>query len=388
MSRLLHAEIWGLTGRDQRLSITFDEGVNVLWGANGSGKTTVLKIIHSALTGDAASLVRLSFDSAKVTFELENGSVVERSLTADARTRLSPKELWRLSRFSDIDLAKLDILEESRSWHWDGLPDEGDAYLPHRYLPISRIFDFRNGRGRPSRTGSALNEVLDEVEYDRVFAEQIQSLWSEYHANALARTRIGQQNAVNRILGAVLGADEEDHPLTFVPESDAKRLVQEFFRGNRQLSRHVSVAKIMAEYKKNPLMSRVVSTITDVQRGIEASLEPERRFTNVLNHLYKGAKIVDTSGPRRLSVHLPAQEKTIPVEALASGEKQAMRILLETLVAASSPVIIDEPEISLHVDWQSDLLEQMRFINPFSQLVVATHSPEIVGGAPGKIVEI
>ena len=49
-------------------------------------------------------------------------------------------------------------------------------------------------------------------------------------------------------------------------------------------------------------------------------------------------------------------EEVIPLEALSSGEKQLLQLLLECLAAGANPILIDEPELSLHVDWQTDLL--------------------------------
>ena len=49
-------------------------------------------------------------------------------------------------------------------------------------------------------------------------------------------------------------------------------------------------------------------------------------------------------------------DKSIGLAALSSGEKHVLRILVETLDADAGPIIIDEPELSLHIDWQRELL--------------------------------
>ncbi|MGL3805638.1 AAA family ATPase [Paeniglutamicibacter sp. R2-26] len=393
--RISSIEIDGLTGRRKKFKASFDDNINVIWGSNGSGKTTVLKIIHSAMTGETAPLLRLSFTSAKVEFTDGRGRRIIRTLSRRESHRAALFDFTDSPVFEnftrDPDLERYELIEDARTlrWHSDGGIDE-EGYLSHRYLPISRIFDFRNRQGRRNRGG--LGEVLDEVEYDRVFAEQIQSLWSEFRSMALSHTRFAQQDAINRILGAVLAGDDgrvAESETAQVPIEDARRLVEEFFRANRSLGRHVKVDKVISDYEVNPLMNRVVRTVSEVQKQIEFELAPEKRFTEVLNELYAPNKAVDTSGPRRLSVTLGRTKRPIPIEGLSSGEKQVMRILLETLVAGSSPVIVDEPEISLHVDWHGYLLEKMHYINPDAQLVIASHSPEIVGalGNEGRLIE-
>jgi predicted ATPase len=69
---------------------------------------------------------------------------------------------------------------------------------------------------------------------------------------------------------------------------------------------------------------------------------------------------------------------------LSSGEKQLIRILLDTLLAKDSSIIIDEPELSMHIDWQRVLLASMRELNPTAQIIVATHSPEIMADVPDQ----
>ncbi len=59
-----------------------------------------------------------------------------------------------------------------------------------------------------------------------------------------------------------------------------------------------------------------------------------------------------------------------------------MRLLVEALGCGHSPIIVDEPELSMHVDWQRDLLGAMTTVNPYAQVIVATHSPEIMAEIP------
>lgn len=65
---------------------------------------------------------------------------------------------------------------------------------------------------------------------------------------------------------------------------------------------------------------------------------------------------------------------------LSSGEKQILIILTKTLIQNQAPhiMIMDEPEISLHFDWQKRLIEYVILLNPNLQLIVATHSPAMV----------
>jgi predicted ATPase len=65
---------------------------------------------------------------------------------------------------------------------------------------------------------------------------------------------------------------------------------------------------------------------------------------------------------------------------LSSGEKQILVILLTVLVQDNKPAILfmDEPEVSLHFDWQKKLIGYIRELNPAAQIILATHSPAVI----------
>ena len=65
---------------------------------------------------------------------------------------------------------------------------------------------------------------------------------------------------------------------------------------------------------------------------------------------------------------------------LSSGEKQFLIIMLTVLLQRKeeSILIMDEPEISMHIDWQRELLNNLKKLNPNCQIILATHSPGVV----------
>jgi ABC-type lipoprotein export system ATPase subunit len=76
---------------------------------------------------------------------------------------------------------------------------------------------------------------------------------------------------------------------------------------------------------------------------------------------------------------------------LSAGEKQLLIILLTALIQEdrSFVLFIDEPEISLHTDWQENLIDNIISLNSNAQIIIATHSPSIVlNGWMDKVFEI
>lgn len=102
-------------------------------------------------------------------------------------------------------------------------------------------------------------------------------------------------------------------------------------------------------------------------------------FGSILNDLLKDSgKIIDLSKPKPSVVLLSG--KNISMYDLSSGEKQLLYIMLKVLLQEKKEHImfLDEPELSLHVDWQEVLIDKILELNPNCQLVISTHSPSLL----------
>jgi len=106
--------------------------------------------------------------------------------------------------------------------------------------------------------------------------------------------------------------------------------------------------------------------------------EPRDTFLSIINKMMRG-KYFSINAQNELQV-LTDSGKELPIHKLSSGEKQLLIVLGEALLQEKDTwvYIADEPELSLHVRWQESLVENLRSINPNSQIVFATHSPDVV----------
>ncbi len=84
------------------------------------------------------------------------------------------------------------------------------------------------------------------------------------------------------------------------------------------------------------------------------------------------------------------EESPIRLLDLSSGEKQFFIMLAEALLERGSRTLlfIDEPEISLHINWQSRLVKDLITLNPNVQLILATHSPDVVATNHSAVVRM
>ncbi|MBB3187681.1 AAA family ATPase [Microbacter margulisiae] len=105
-----------------------------------------------------------------------------------------------------------------------------------------------------------------------------------------------------------------------------------------------------------------------------------KRFFSLIDTLfnYTGKQIeIDDKN----NIVFKSDTGTIYLEQLSSGEKQLLLILFKVFLMDNRPYVLlmDEPEISLHISWQQDLIKILRELNPNCQLIIATHSPSLFG---------
>ena len=78
----------------------------------------------------------------------------------------------------------------------------------------------------------------------------------------------------------------------------------------------------------------------------------------------------------------------LTVGKLSTGEKQLLLVLLKVFLTRGKPAVIllDEPEISLHISWQRRIVDVIRGLNPQSQIFITSHSPSIFSSGWGDKV--
>ena len=118
---------------------------------------------------------------------------------------------------------------------------------------------------------------------------------------------------------------------------------------------------------------------TDEQRAQAPTLSvPKRKFQDMIDHLFSyTGKTIDRKSND--IVFYQNGERLSPYR-LSSGEKQMVLILLTVLVreGSHSVLFMDEPEASLHIEWQQKLIGMIRELNPDLQLILTTHSPAVI----------
>jgi predicted ATP-dependent endonuclease of OLD family len=128
----------------------------------------------------------------------------------------------------------------------------------------------------------------------------------------------------------------------------------------------------------NKIIELLTSGEPDGQlKAAEVSI-PKTMFQNIIDNLFKDTgKVIDRKSNE---IQFVQDGTTLTPYQLSSGEKQILVIMLTVLVENGEPhaLLMDEPEISLHIEWQQKLIGLIRELNPKAQIILSTHSPALI----------
>lgn len=278
--------------------------VTVLVGDNGTGKSTLLRIIHSLITLNDSDALKLC-------------SRAEVWLSGGVRITYTN---YHADESNVLKKAVLDTINAD-----DFSMDNLDA---HELLQLiqKKIYDYSKFRKKDNF----------KIMYDRV---RVTSL--RYTKDFLS------DNSVEFISTVDLSANSRLNFTTMEGE-DAN-----------MLDSYITVE--LEKIHEHPNAIRRRNLIKELNRFLEGSQKSIKRARGGLTI------VCNRSG-------------NLPFQSLSSGEKQLLFILLKVANTLPSDAVflMDEPEISLHLNWQEMLIDSIHKINPAAQIIIVTHSPGII----------
>lgn len=431
-----HIEAEGVLGRFD-IDQEFQEGVNVLFGKNGTGKTTLLHILANLLNGDYKRFAYTEFRVIKVQLNdktnivvskkkdekdsyinvtVNDDCVVENLSTREIREREQNREEWVVVSSAYRERMVRQLQQDDK----DTAP-----ILPVAYFPAFRtmIEAWASAESRPrypkeiqiSSTNLArelfgsfipslnypspleiergLSEEIDEAvvkvaRADReYFGELLPSIFQilskSSHSTEYTISEEGGSEAILEEINSLV-KKLEDYPLKAAPTITQLRSSVSSFQVDDQTKR-------VAEQVLN-IYRKALREVVSVQ---EQSFKSIETYLNSINSFLEGKSIeISLTEPRRrkssVGIKFEAgNPKAIPGirRALSSGERQIVTLIYAaTHMSKQQIVLIDEPEISLHVDWQRHLLQKMSEQLGERQIIVCTHSPVIGADYEDRVV--
>lgn len=373
-------------GLNKRLDdeFEFNEDLNIFTGANGSGKTTLLKLLWYLISGnlerilpeipfDFVSVVTDQFsldithlDSDKIRFFSKRNTFsksVDFTVTVDPETRyLGRRDYAEKLHELNVDIAK--VMKSSLFFPtfrrieggFSQVPEYTDANLRrHQSSRIMRRYSYRI-EGMP-QIQEAISEFSDGVSVDdhkfiaSISTHDIVELVKQKHDNISDEANKRRRDTSDQITQEI-----RDY---FKRESDDTQGLQE------------------AKY----LLDDIQKRFEKVDREQEELFQPISVLSKYVNDFFKDYGILINDNIT-LGYDTEAISHAISSDKLSAGEKQMLSFLCYNAFSEETFIFIDEPELSLHVDWQRLLSPTLLKQGTGNQFFIATHSPFIYSAYP------
>ena len=219
-------------------------------------------------------------------------------------------------------------------------------------------------------------------------------LWGKYDVSIIANEDVniivgingsGKTTLLNEIYKLVLENLEDKNQVIYVPSIDNIAM-----RDKRKTSNALTqdLEFYMFDMKTGPSMMYYRMSMIDASAEKQAEMKARiEDFRSVINGLFQETeKHIEIEGNK---FNIVSKGQILPIDALSSGEKQILLIMLRVflLEGKESYVLLDEPENSLDISWQYKLIDTLTKLNPNAQFFITTHSPSIFGAGWGdKII--
>lgn len=219
-------------------------------------------------------------------------------------------------------------------------------------------------------------------------------LWDKYDVSIIANEDVniivgingsGKTTLLNEIYKLALENLEDKNQVIYVPSIDNIAM-----RDKRKTSNALTqdLEFYMFDMKTGPSMMYYRMSMIDASAEKQAEMKARiGDFRSVINGLFQETeKQIEIEGNK---FNIVSKGKVLPIDALSSGEKQILLIMLRVflLEGKESYVLLDEPENSLDISWQYKLIDTLTKLNSNAQFFITTHSPSIFGAGWGdKII--
>jgi predicted ATP-binding protein involved in virulence len=413
---------------NHEIDFKYEAGITLILGQNGLGKTMVLKLIQAVFEGDFIFIQGVQFSSIRIDF-LDNTSWEIKRIVSENNEELL---LTRIE--NELDVEKISITDINQNY-------EKFRILLRKYLPDSiRKVDEDEWLDRRTEIRYSTKDLL--VNYKDIIPKEVLNeyiifpKWFHDIIDSCNVTLIETQ----RLL--MLGNSTDDDFRYRRPLLNYRNTVEEYSDQlskeiNIQLANSSELATKLDRTYPNRLIERLKKTsnisqtelneklneleikrarlqkvgLLDLEKEpnliyikeqdeairevllvyIEDSQQKLKVYDELTDKIELLLRIINESFlKKKLSIskdegfHFESIKtgKPIPVKSLSSGEQHLLVLFYQFLFKLKKDTIllIDEPEISLHISWQKKFIFDLKDILKLNKMdvVIATHSPSII----------
>ena len=420
IERIQILQLFGMFDHDIKLKTK--DRITIIHGTNGEDKTTILKLIKDVFDAKFFAINPVPFKKVIITFR--NKQKIEIAMGSKNQITFKIKK-GKITEYEDIiktsirgeDISRsfpLEIIDDiiphlersgSRSWH-DMLSNERLSLDEVLYRYHDDLPGFKKGLHSIKRE---TKKFLSQLKTYFIQTQRLLVLTDDVR-HGLHRGKLRTRHTVQkyshemaeilqdklRQSGSVAASLDRKFPHRLLgsasPKSATEKNIREKYQSQSKYRSRLMKSGLIDEegqvslpesnISKNDLkvLWFYLSDIDEKLKVFDSLLKKVELFEDIINSrfLYKSFAINKLKG----FVLTLDSGKNIPLNCLSSGEQHELVLTYELLfkVPEKSFIMIDEPELSLHVTWQHKFLNDIERISKLADLdfLIATHSPSII----------
>ncbi|EKN3726132.1 TPA: AAA family ATPase [Yersinia enterocolitica] len=425
MFRIERIKISGFKAAKKNISVMFSpSNVSIIFGQNGCGKTSFLKILHAIFSRDESVLIQNEVNKIEIFYLRENkaySTVIKKR--SDPSVKNDSKSDYDWSNFLNSDLSEASSLSlgvdrgminqplkiDSRMIY-DFFRGPSGKRLPKDINLISlsedlsdhiRLYQirYRNRNNNNSLEFEKKNLYLQSIKMDNI--EEL--LIERYRiARMTATKRI--QSALFDTLSVAISLDGNVGPNmeSNIPNNfnelillNSDRIIEALDDGSEnnfkntviQILNDPNLESELERLKKHPILSQLFLNMINELKLEKQMLSSINLLVDTFNKFLINNKELVVSSDK---VYIKADDQIHSINELSSGERHILTFISLVLFEGSRRdlLIIDEPEISLNLIWQRQLMALFSELIPETQIIVASHSPSLANNNPQFLCEL
>jgi predicted ATP-binding protein involved in virulence len=418
----------GFQSRHREAFIKFSGSqTSIIYGNNGSGKTTFLKLIHAVLSKDDMTLAKENVRCTVISFVDETDErheiIIPAFMEYHKEENVTVIHSYDWEEFNNSPLSKTKSLSlgvDRGTATQASAVESSDIY---RFLiGFSKINFERSAASELSeqlafyltRQGTVRNRSLRrdkkndlQLERDHAFLKSVNT--NNVELLLLDRYRLARdyaseqiQNALFDTLAVAIDSETKTPTSISVPDdlgaqiaAGKDRIIEALEDGpdNKFKNRIVGIlSNIKCEddayaATNNPILCQLIWNMIKELKMEKQLLNSINILIETFNYFLGEDKKIDINSH---GVRLLIRDEPYGIDALSSGERHLFTFLALVVTDARDRdfLIIDEPEISLNATWQRSLVKLLEDLAPDTQIILASHSPIIAKGQPSSLVEL
>lgn len=352
----------------KNFTIEIDNNKLIIVADNGSGKTTILRLLYFFLTKQWSKIVEYDFNSIHAIINEKKYSFSKKDFLVSTAKKVNYKELAKsyntYASFIKDELPKYDIKKLKTNSY---LIDEIELKYDVPKSLIYSLLEFLNPKEFDANVFDWNINVIYLPTYRRIEKDYF-SLYGDI-----------DKRIVNSIKNLIPEIKSESVKYSDETKEDLNKIYSNVIN-SRNIERWIK------SKSNNEKLEMIEFGMTDVNFRLKHFLNEDSSKKKIVNSLiellnkYFGDSKQIFFNEQLIELEIVNVEinEVYNLESLSSGEKQLVSLFAHLFFETDDIfVIIDEPEISLSIAWQEMLLNDIMELS--SGLFVATHSPFIIG---------